>query len=107
MCFFSKQKAAYNMRISDWSSDVCSSDLAQHRPRTPHRLRATQRHPRRPTVTDSDKRDHANTKPGVIRHSVLGVIALAVAALDFTIGTTPVITAGISALTVSVYSFRS
>src|SRR3546814_10023247 len=25
--FFSKQKAAYEMRISDWSSDVCSSDL--------------------------------------------------------------------------------
>src|SRR3546814_19147444 len=29
MCFFfCKQKAAYEMRISDWSSDVCSSDLA-------------------------------------------------------------------------------
>src|SRR3546814_2187194 len=36
-----KQKAAYEMRISDWSSDVCSSDLRQagagirlrHRPR--------------------------------------------------------------------------
>src|SRR3546814_4567539 len=26
-CFFFKQKAAYEMRISDWSSDVCSSDL--------------------------------------------------------------------------------
>src|SRR3546814_3302865 len=25
--FFFKQKAAYEMRISDWSSDVCSSDL--------------------------------------------------------------------------------
>src|SRR3546814_1955382 len=29
MCFFFfKQKTAYDMRISDWSSDVCSSDLA-------------------------------------------------------------------------------
>ena len=56
-------------------------------------------------MTDSDKRDHANTKPGVIRHNVLGVIALAVAALDFTIGTKHVITAGIIALTVSVYRF--
>src|SRR3546814_8879739 len=28
--FFFKQKTAYEMRISDWSSDVCSSDL-QHR----------------------------------------------------------------------------
>src|SRR3546814_6357108 len=26
-CFFSKQKTAYEMRISDWSSDLCSSDL--------------------------------------------------------------------------------
>src|SRR3546814_6936593 len=25
--FFFKQKSAYEMRISDWSSDVCSSDL--------------------------------------------------------------------------------
>src|SRR3546814_7311586 len=29
--FFFKQKTAYDMRISDWSSDVCSSDLQQHR----------------------------------------------------------------------------
>src|SRR3546814_17457112 len=27
--FFFKQKTAYEMRISDWSSDVCSSDLQQ------------------------------------------------------------------------------
>src|SRR3546814_2351542 len=27
--FFFKQKTAYEMRISDWSSDVCSSDLPQ------------------------------------------------------------------------------
>src|SRR3546814_18665355 len=26
--FFFKQKTAYELRISDWSSDVCSSDLA-------------------------------------------------------------------------------
>src|SRR3546814_6337897 len=29
MCFFFKQKTAYEMRISDWSSDVCSSDLIE------------------------------------------------------------------------------
>src|SRR3546814_19303804 len=29
-CFF-KQKTAYEMRISDWSSDVCSSDLGAHK----------------------------------------------------------------------------
>src|SRR3546814_2687686 len=28
--FFFKQKTAYEMRISDWSSDVCSSDLIAH-----------------------------------------------------------------------------
>src|SRR3546814_12293172 len=28
--FFFKQKTAYEMRISDWSSDVCSSDLAMN-----------------------------------------------------------------------------
>src|SRR3546814_5416215 len=28
-CFF-KQKTAYEMRISDWRSDVCSSDLLEH-----------------------------------------------------------------------------
>src|SRR3546814_2937164 len=27
--FFFKQKTAYEMRISDWSSDVCSSDLSE------------------------------------------------------------------------------
>src|SRR3546814_6992975 len=29
--FFFKQKTAYEMRISDWSSDVCSSDLLKRR----------------------------------------------------------------------------
>src|SRR3546814_13607491 len=31
--FFFKQKTAYEMRISDWSSDVCSSDLDDRRQR--------------------------------------------------------------------------
>src|SRR3546814_2433960 len=31
VCFFVKQKTAYEMRISDWSSDVCSSDLPVQR----------------------------------------------------------------------------
>src|SRR3546814_8177742 len=30
-CFFFKQKTEYEMRISDWSSDVCSSDLLKDR----------------------------------------------------------------------------
>src|SRR3546814_17639237 len=41
--FFCKQKTAYEMRISDWSSDVCSSDLhvGDRRIGDPH-LRAAQ-----------------------------------------------------------------
>src|SRR3546814_4084855 len=36
LCYFCfKQKTAYEMRISDWSSDVCSSDLMSHELRTP------------------------------------------------------------------------
>src|SRR3546814_8642084 len=35
--FFFKQKTSYEMRISDWSSDVCSSDLIEaHKRRTLH-----------------------------------------------------------------------
>src|SRR3546814_3312924 len=33
MFFFFKQKTAYELRISDWSSDVCSSDLIRRRRR--------------------------------------------------------------------------
>src|SRR3546814_9808690 len=33
--FFFKQKTAYEMRISDWSSDVCSSDLSVRRSAAP------------------------------------------------------------------------
>src|SRR3546814_5858979 len=43
MClfFFFKQKTAYEMRISDWSSDVCSSDLAKAVNVTPLCMEAT------------------------------------------------------------------
>src|SRR3546814_4154854 len=34
--FFFKQNTAYEMRISDWSSDVCSSDLFATNTRFPH-----------------------------------------------------------------------
>src|SRR3546814_18318288 len=39
MCVFFKQKTAYEMRISDWSSDVCSSDLASIHPFVPRLIR--------------------------------------------------------------------
>src|SRR3546814_5310045 len=51
--FFFKQKTAYEMRISDWSSDVCSSDLFMASPPkaadrqakpTTVRVRPTHRH---------------------------------------------------------------
>src|SRR3546814_11306369 len=35
--FFFKQKTAYERRISDWSSDVCSSDLLRPAPALEHR----------------------------------------------------------------------
>src|SRR3546814_8939428 len=35
--FFVKQKTAYEMRISDWSSDVCASDLGSRRAGSPPR----------------------------------------------------------------------
>src|SRR3546814_6557499 len=48
--FFFKQKTAYEMRISDWSSDVCSSDLlaigrcgSSHTPDLGHRQRPLRR----------------------------------------------------------------
>src|SRR3546814_16562080 len=55
MCsfFFFKQKTAYEMRISDWSSDVCSSDLNAAlaeigvRQRAPDRTRRGKQPPRR------------------------------------------------------------
>src|SRR3546814_16173616 len=48
MCFFFfKQKTAYEMRISDWSSDVCSSDLLESEiaesSRTEEQLRQAQK----------------------------------------------------------------
>src|SRR3546814_10711410 len=51
--FFFKQKTAYEMRISDWSSDVCSSDLtvlAEGTRSGLHRLAAYRRHSPRQQV---------------------------------------------------------
>src|SRR3546814_5206374 len=45
--FFFKQKTAYEMRISVWSSDVCSSDLAGRRCRWRRRRHEPRRWPRR------------------------------------------------------------
>src|SRR3546814_1420832 len=42
LVFFFKQKTAYEMRISDWSADVCSSDLGLHRVHLFHGARAAE-----------------------------------------------------------------
>src|SRR3546814_13483274 len=42
MFLFFKQKTAYEMRISDWSSDVCSSDLSRAASSKSRRLRGCQ-----------------------------------------------------------------
>src|SRR3546814_5703089 len=49
--FFFKQKTAYELRISDWSSDVCSSDLVRSATRRPLRLSSEDR--RRNCSSDS------------------------------------------------------
>src|SRR3546814_2169299 len=56
--FFFKQKTAYEMRISDWSSDVCSSDL--------HRMLSSKIVPgsgrgHRPADRQCDRRPYAAT----------------------------------------------
>src|SRR3546814_9969141 len=63
MCFFFfKQKTAYEMRISDWSSDVCSSDLADvRRPYGPQRW--TSRRPDRTTPKDGKNKGVSRFRP--------------------------------------------
>src|SRR3546814_7992518 len=48
--FFFKQKTAYEMRISDWSSDVCSSDLQMNGPEQLVRNPLVLRHAVRPRL---------------------------------------------------------
>src|SRR3546814_10046380 len=47
LVFFFKQKTAYELRISDWSSDVCSSDLSRSRCAAPARDGGPRRRGRR------------------------------------------------------------
>src|SRR3546814_11551619 len=65
-CFFFKQKTAYEMRISDWSSDVCSSDLilCEHN-------RIIDRSHQKPGQTIYDWRHYlavVQRKPGALRN---------------------------------------
>src|SRR3546814_1799618 len=54
--FFFKQKTAYEMRISDWSSDVCSSDLLRLRPKLPSGNPLTGLAGRTPYLLSADER---------------------------------------------------
>src|SRR3546814_1808846 len=58
--FFFKQKTAYEMRISDWSSDVCSSDLTV----APLVYRPA---PSRCGRSDDAERDRAGDRRGLVR----------------------------------------
>src|SRR3546814_4138609 len=58
--FFFKQTTAYEMRISDWSSDVCSSDLFEPRP-------IFQRHPTSFAQRLSARPDAAGQRPEPLR----------------------------------------
>src|SRR3546814_4625803 len=65
--FFFKQKTAYEMRISDWSSDVCSSDLPN--------LRAASEIVHAPDVVD------AGDKPSVAIRKKTSSMSMAIAAV--------------------------
>src|SRR3546814_18091822 len=79
--FFFKQKTAYEMRISDWSSDVCSSDLYVAYIVTPW---AANRWVKRPAPTggilddgseaESEANTHEERKPDKLRDVYLWLI---------------------------------
>src|SRR3546814_2179686 len=71
MFFFFKQKTAYEMRISDWISDVCSSDLrirpsfSSADPRSRTRAHREARAPvHGPCLWESSRRYRHGTAPG-------------------------------------------
>src|SRR3546814_1940883 len=70
--FFFKQKTAYEMRISDWSSDVCSSDLALAELRS---VRWTHRG----HGADAPGQGHAGTGQGFQQHRRLSSVVTVVA----------------------------
>src|SRR3546814_6365188 len=63
--FFFKQKTAYELRISDWSSDVCSSDLDPReagRPRGPRGCGPVRGRGRLPRDEERSKRSDARDR---------------------------------------------
>src|SRR3546814_3168266 len=76
--FFFKQKTAYEMRISDWSSDVCSSDLERE-----ERARQRQRHHAAEVLEDA--RQLADHRRAVLLDLVGGVDERLVHALQLAV----------------------
>src|SRR3546814_4284489 len=71
--FFFKQKTAYEMRISDWSSDVCSSDLPVGRRRQDHRGVAPSEERRRQAVQDAVRPDRGRRASAQVSSRPAGV----------------------------------
>src|SRR3546814_10501446 len=67
LVFFFKQKTAYEVRISDWSSDVCSSDLVSWRGLRPVWKSAGQERRRRRCGASASRRDAAGGLPDATR----------------------------------------
>src|SRR3546814_7451146 len=63
--FFFKQKTAYEMRISNWSSDVCSSDLGEEFRRVAHAFEE-QREDADPVVIDQRVHDLGGIEIGLV-----------------------------------------
>src|SRR3546814_16973479 len=76
-CFF-KQKPAYEMRISDWSSDVCSSDLPDRNPMA--------------ISPSTSKPQHARNADGHGNVGLAGLMVGAVGVVFGDIGTSPLYT---------------
>src|SRR3546814_2554532 len=62
--FFFKQKTAYEMRISDWSSDVCSSDLRPPAPPATRPPPSASTGISRPASVHRDSRSRRRANPG-------------------------------------------
>src|SRR3546814_4604597 len=77
---FFKQKTAYEMRISDWSSDVCSSDLAHRQragfhlyPRDGQRGRGVAVEPPRPCLCQRPATDRSHAQSGPPDAAIVGM----------------------------------
>src|SRR3546814_4232609 len=64
---FFKQKTAYEMRISDWSSDVCSSDLPEQQQQQRQRQEARRSFPPYSPIK-ACKKQHEMTQTNVPEH---------------------------------------